>query len=369
MSSTQHIQRKKSPSTVSSFPIFATMATTKEGAKDAVDALLDAHPMQFVHGIDGETLCYRDFPASEPTPDELCLVVLPGYAGSGDVLAADLAIHLTDHRLIGVNPRGWMDSTLNREIYDHQQNARDVMELLERVGVYTDEVGGKCGKVMVLGHSSGGCPAAYMALMFPERVSGCFLYDSIPLHGQRYFPMLSSSGAPIFKDAVTKEDFIENTKGLTALGAHSPDESTCRTFWDGVCGGGDWMPPLGSPAMHRFHEACQKHRSRSGCHMGNATFNVTPIKTVSSPPTEWLQKLECPMIVLHGSKDVLCPTNVMKAMSDLAVSERWAAGEDGVEGGLISYYEIEDAGHFAFIEKPTEFIAAYRQALTEKVLA
>ena len=358
---------------------YRTMATKD---KDSVDALLEAHPVQFVAEIDGETLSYRDFPASDASSsssnnNNFCLVVLPGYGGAGDILAADLAIHLTDHRLIGVNPRGWMDSSLHEEIYDHQQDAKDVMELLDKIGVFsftTTSGGGEegnCAKrtVMILGHSSGGCTAAYMAVMFSERISACFLYDSIPLHGTRFFPMLSAAGSPVkpFRAAVAKDDFVEHCQGLVAIGAHSPEEAVCRTLWDLVCGGGDWMPPLGSPAMRRFHEACQKHRSRVGCNLGNAKFNITPIKTISSPPTDWLQKLKCPMIVMHGSKDIIVPTNVMKAMvTDLAVYERWTSGEEGES--TLSYYEIEGAGHFAFIEKPTEFISIYRKALNEKVL-
>lgn len=164
------------------------------------------------------------------------------------------------------------------------------MELLERIGVFDDV---QSGKVMVLG---AGCPAAYMAVRFPEKISECFLYDSIALHGHRFCPLLSSGGAyatPL-RAATTREDFAEHCQGFTAMGAHSSDEAKCRALWDVVCGGGDWMPPLGSPAMRRFHEACQKHRSRAGCNMGNARFNLTPIKTISSPPTDWLQKLECP---------------------------------------------------------------------------
>lgn len=76
-----------------------------------------------------------------------------------------------------------------------------------------------------------------------------------------------------------------------------------------------------------------------------------------------------PLIILHGSKDAIVPTSVMKSLADLATFERWTVRDDGKEGGLISYYEIEGAGHFAFIEKPKEFISVYRRALAEKVLA
>jgi pimeloyl-ACP methyl ester carboxylesterase len=248
------------------------------------------------------------------------------------------------------------------EIYDHQQDAQDVMRLLDRIVVRDD-------KTVVLGHSSGGCIAAYMAVLFPERISACFLYNSIPLHGMRFFPKLSAAGAPVkpFQTAESKQDFEDHCTAMEVLGLHSPDEAACRGIWDVIGAGGDpsrvdWLDPVGSTAMKRFHEACQKHRSRVGCNAGNAKFNLTPMETVNAAGTKLLQKLEAPMIALHGSKDPIVRAHIMKAIVDLAVSERWAPP------GLLAYYEIPGAGHFAFLDKPDDFIHTYRQALSEHVL-
>ena len=51
-----------------------------------------------------------------------------------------------DHHIIAVNPIGWWETTMNTPVYDHEENAEVVMELLELLDIE---------EAMVAGYSSG----------------------------------------------------------------------------------------------------------------------------------------------------------------------------------------------------------------------
>ena len=70
------------------------------------------------------------------------------------------------------------------------------------------------------------------------------------------------------------------------------------------------------------------------------------------------------MIIIHGAKDALIRTRQVRAVTDLALVERWAPSSPS---GRLLYYEIPDCGHLFMYDNPTKFQTIYRQALETHV--
>ena len=137
----------------------------------AASHILRNHPVQRCSLADGEILTYCEINKNASHG----LLFLPGYACDACWLAA---VHATlpafrDHYILAVNPRGFGESTNKKSVYSHQENAKDVKLLLDILGIDRKNL-------MVMGYSTGGAIALWMALLFPETISAASLLNSIP---------------------------------------------------------------------------------------------------------------------------------------------------------------------------------------------
>ena len=126
--------------------------------KDRIQDLIDETPIKYCHCplSSGERLSYRVY--NNDIIDKSTkhtLVVIAGYGGDSTHLAAELSVlpQLSDHKLIGINPRGWGTSSQNNINYTHEENAQDIKEVIDIIGLKT---------TMVIGHSTGGPIAALL---------------------------------------------------------------------------------------------------------------------------------------------------------------------------------------------------------------
>ena len=95
--------------------------------------------------------------------------------------------------------------------------------------------------------------------------------------------------------------------------------------------------------------------------IANTRFNVTPIKTKFSEPSDVLSTLKSKIIVIHGSKDIAVPAQQVELVTKLAIFEHWAPP------GLLSFYD-DGEGHTSIIDSPQTLAEVYRKALEEQVL-
>ena len=96
----------------------------------------------------------------------------------------------------------------------------------------------------------------------------------------------------------------------------------------------------------------------SSTSISGVRFNVTPIKTVHSEPSDALSNLKSKVVVIHGEKDYLDET---VHVTKLAIADDWASPD------MLSYYD-DGERHLVIVDKPTALAKTYRQAFEEQVL-
>jgi len=323
-------------------------------------------PRQTVDLCNGETLSYVDCDLTRTANDgekeddtskgpKHTLLVIPGYACDSKYMAFTLAQYYDeiakDHRIVAVDPRGYGESTLQQENWSHEENAHDMKLVCDQLGLPEN--------IMVMGYSTGGATAAWLTLLYPQLVQCCFLVSSIPLNGMRT-SLLTEMGKATGALLQTKDHAMEYTDKFLTPSIHSPKINKFRLTVGYNCLDKKSLPRNDDRGLQLYHEAARMHRSRASALYANNAFNVTPIQTPVSPPnTSALSQLTCPMVVMHGANDALIKTQQVRAVTELAMVERWAPKH------LLQYYEIPDCGHMWMYDNPHGFATTYRRALND----
>jgi pimeloyl-ACP methyl ester carboxylesterase len=314
--------------------------------------LESCYPRQEVPLPNGETLSYVEYCLSGQPKHTL--LVVPGYACDSKFMAFTLSQYeaFHDHRIIAVDPRGYGESTLLTENWSHQGNATDMKLFLDALGIHD--------KVMVLGYSTGGGASAWLALLYPERVSAVWMLCALPLNGMRT-PLMNVHGKMAGQLLRTPQDAATYINQFMTPSIHNAEMTIFRRTVSLTCMKTTGLPSADDRGLQLYHEAAQCHRSRVSALYANNSFNVTPIQTPISRPTTVLNKLKCPMIVLHGSHDSLIKVRQVRAVTELAIVERWAPKN------LLHYLEIPNCGHMFMYDNPDQFQTTYRRALEKYV--
>jgi len=325
--------------------------------------LEEKYPRHRVALKNGETLSYVDVNCAQLYSPETyqavvapshTLIVIPGYGCDSKYNAFTLARYAAfrDHRIVGVDPRGYGDSTQHTENWSHEENSQDIKLFMEELEIH---------KTMVLGYSTGGGPAAWLALNYPEHVTAVFMVSALPLNGM-HTSLLSNTGKATGKLLITKTDAIDYVVQFMTPNIHTAKIEKFRFVVGAVCLDKANLPPNTDRGFQLYHEAAMKHQARAPALYANNAFNVTPIQTPISPPKPHvLSKLKCPMVIIHGANDALIKTRQVRAVTELAMVERWAPK------GLLAYYEIPECGHMFMYDNPQGFQTVYRRALEMQV--
>lgn len=310
---------------------------------DMAAELLDSTPRLSKDLGSGETMSYREYNVGQPQT----LITIPGFM-TDDSIYSILAVlpQFADHHIIAVNPIGWNGSSMNTPIWSHEENADKVMELMALLNVKS---------AMAMGYSTGGGIAFYMAHNYPDTINAAFLMHSIPLHGLKFF-------TPTGEHAVI--DSIEEGEQMMAE-IESPsleDPIVFNEFFKSMSSN-----PTGYvPATHKlnayFQEAALGMVGTLEIGYSNMAFNVCPIQTPYSSPSDDLSTLESKVIVVHGSPDTVVPGELVESVTKLAIADQWAPT------GMLSFYD-DGEGHMVLIDYPHVFGEIYRKALEEQVLA
>lgn len=318
--------------------------------------LEQSFPRQKVDLPNGETLSYVDCRLG----DEHTLLVVPGYGCDSKYMAYTLAQFgaFQNHRIVSVDPRGYGESTHNQENWSHEQNADDIKLFMDQLGPQTID---NNKPIMILGYSTGGGAAAWMALKHPQLIKAVWMMSALPLDGMRT-PVLNEKLQLTGELLKTKQDARDYVRYVMEPGTHNPDIEKFRAALSIVAISSHRLPPTDHDSLRTYHTAAIDHVSRSQALYANNTFNVTPIQTPTKPPTNILSNLQCPMIVMHGTNDVLIKAQHVRSVTELAIVERWAPNK------LLSYYEIPSCGHLFMYDNPEEFQETYLRALDEQVV-
>ena len=317
-------------------------------------------PRKKVDLPNGETLSYVDCNCSAlkkgEEPPEHTVVVIPGYACDSRLMAYTLAQFgaFQDHRIISIDPRGYGESSLNQPNWCHKENAEDMKLVLDALEIQTP--------IMMMGYSTGAGAAAWLSLLYPERVKVVWMVSGLPLDGMRT-PLLNEKMQMTGKTITTKDEAADYITRFMEPGTHNPDIHSFRAAISLVAMYDRTLPGVEDDRLKYYHNAALSHRSRTQALYANNTFNITPIQTPTRMPTNALSNLQCPMIVVHGANDKLIKTQHVRAVTELAMVERWSPNNK-----LLSYYEIPSCGHLFMYDNPEAFQELYTRALQEQVM-
>ena len=95
------------------------------------------------------------------------LLLVPGLGGTGNYWAPQIEALARTYRVITHDHRGTGQSTRSEIDYSVDQMTRDLMRLMDKLGVE---------KAHLVGHSTGGAIGQTMAIEHPDRVAGLVLY-------------------------------------------------------------------------------------------------------------------------------------------------------------------------------------------------
>ncbi|KAL7543772.1 hypothetical protein ACHAXR_013085 [Thalassiosira sp. AJA248-18] len=272
------------------------------------------------------------------------LVMLPGYL-CDDTLFSIIAVlpEFRDHHIIAVNPLGWNGSSMKTPITSHEENADQVVDLLNAMGIK---------EAMVGGFSTGGGIAFHMAQKYPDMISAAFLFHSIPLNGYKVF---DESGKPVIAEDMATS--VANLWPDDMANDHDALYEQFKLYSSNPAG-------LPSPE-HSIFAHLAKGKALQNIAIidlfSHKNFNVSPIKTPYAEPSEALSTLKSKIVVIHGSKDIAVTAEQVELVTKLAIVEHWAPPNK------LFFYD-DGQGHFLFFDNPTALASVYREAFEEQIV-
>lgn len=204
--------------------------------------------------------------------------------------------------IISVNPVGWNGSSMIRSIQSHDENADEVMELLKLMNV---------NKAMVMGLSTGGGIAFHLAKKYPDVITTAFLVHALPLSGLKYLTI---------NDELIVLKSVEEIQASTILPSSDPD--TVYELFKSMSTDPKQFIPKDHKLNEYFTAAALNMPGSKDAGVANASFNVTPIKTPFSPPSEDLIAIESNVVVIHGSKVLVIRVCIGRSSCDQISIER-----------------------------------------------
>ena len=261
------------------------------------------------------------------------LVVLHGGPGfTLDYLADDLLPLAERHTLIFYDQRGTGRSSLvsDSAALDGQRFADD----LEAVRRHF-----QLERMALLGHSWGAGVAALYAGRYPERIGRLIIVGGIPL--QRSLLTSAFDALAASRDSGTRRQMQHWREARLA---NPGDAAACRAYY--VL----WFTPF-------FVDTAAARRSKGDFCAGtpeslrNKVQSVDRVTMASLGEWDWrpsLGGLKAPVLVIHGSRDVL----------PLEGARGWVAVVPGSQLLIL-----DGVGHFPWLEAPERFFAAVHRFL------
>lgn len=274
------------------------------------------YPVKTLTLKNGETIAYREAGKGEKT-----LLLIHGNMSSSVHWQPLMEALENEYRLVAPDMRGFGDSSYHRPFDSLRELAEDMEDTVLHLGLRN---------FTAIGWSTGGGVVLEMAADMPERVNKAILLDSVPPTG---YPMFKKDekGQPILGQPLrTKEEIATDPVQVApVLAAYaSGNRDMLRAIWNAAI----YNMNQPSPEDYELYlDAIFKQRNLVDIDYSLMTFNMTDSATLFSPGSGRLSKIECPVVLLHGEKDLVVP---------LAWA-RMAMGQ--IEGSRMITFS--DAGH------------------------
>lgn len=279
----------------------------------------------------GETLAYRERAGIEP-----CVLLIHGNMASSALWEPLMEHTDINHRLIAVDLRGYGDSSYHRPVNAIKDFSGDLYYLVEHLGL---------DHVMLIGWSNGGGVAMQFAADYPDRVRKLLLLASISTRG---YPAVNGEGLRLQTKEQIAEDpgltmtfqanarqdrnYFENALNYLLFDNHQPDEGTRRKYID----------------------ACLKQRNMLDVADAANHFNISSISNGLTEGTEEIARIQCPVSVIWGGKDLITTQQMTQEILD-----------DFTSHAKDVQYITLDAGHSPLIDDLDGLVASIHSFIVQ----
>ena len=233
------------------------------------------------------------------------ILLIHGLAGDHNGWTPQIGAWSRTHRVIAPDSRGAGRSTQVDEPISTLDMARDMLALLDHLGI---------DKAHVVGRSMGGAIAQHMALLAPQRVHSltmCASFAKIDPFGHRVLTNM--------------RDILERTGSWAAHAQHSVQNFVAADFFDA------------NPERIRAIEQLIGGETRL-----QACYIRQNHACLEHDTLDRLHEIGCPTLVLGGGRDPICPPVCTRW-----ISERMAQAETVM---------FEESSHFFLMEQPERFM-------------
>ena len=240
------------------------------------------------------------------------LLLIHGLAGDRHAWDPQVAAWRERHRVITADNRGAGESTQVDEPVTTSDLALDMIAVMDALGVK---------KAHIVGRSMGGAMAQHIALAAPGRVQSLVLCAS--------FAKFDAYGARVLANM---REVLETTGSWTAHARHSVQNFVSPAFFDAhpervaaieaLIGAEKRLPAC----YVRQNHACLEHDT-----------------------LESLGRITCPVLILAGGRDPICPLPCTRLMT-----ERLPHAQAAI---------FDESSHFFLMEEPARFMAVMQDWL------
>jgi proline iminopeptidase len=274
----------------------------------------------YLNGADGVTLFYH----VEGSGPDTVVVMVGGPGLSYRYMAPDLAPLTHGRTVIYFDQRGSGNSTV---VYDPAQLApdrqvADIEAVRRHFGI---------ARMSLVGHSSGAVFAAMYAAAHPGNVERLVLLDPAPATGAFVDQFTANRVARTAPEQLARQGELV---GLFLSGQVTDPVASCEELFHSI-----FRPYFADPARVDGVRFCDEPAPAAA----NSVFTL--LVGMSAFDAQWdaapmLRRITAPTLVVHGAADVI----------PAASSQYYAANVAGAQ--LVT---IDGAGHFPWLERPTEF--------------
>jgi len=287
----------------------------------------------------GEQYAYREA-GNISSPQTL--VLIHGAMFSSSVFTPLFPKFADTFRIIAPDLRGHGQSTHNTPAKGHDDHAEDLKFLFDALGLK---------KFNLLGWSMGGAVSMKFTANYPEYVERLILTNSMGVEGLA-FTKIDAEGKPTIERITTEEEFLKlpNSKFLANLIATQNREQAKMLLGKRMFSGKK------QPSAEQIEIAVDdllgcKCAYRLG-YLSNM-YNITDKDNLASKGTNQISKIKCPVLLLHGEKDLMVPV-------------KEAERTKGLLGENAELKTFDEGGHVLFEDYPDEFVEIVKRFCEKK---
>lgn len=202
-----------------------------------------------------------------------------------------------DYTVYAVDMRGFGLSTYNSDIRSLRELAHDLNEVMEELNVEETEV---------LGWSTGGGVALYLAVINPKLVKRIILMESVGIKGYSIYRK-DENGQPIMDEPLkTKEDIaldpIQVAPVLDAL------QNNNRDFYKGLFSTIVYNVNMPDDELfEKYIDDMLTQRNLVDIDFALTRFNISDVNNGVVDGSNEYKLIKCPVDIVHGENDLVVP--------------------------------------------------------------